>query len=66
MRQQKVLTTNNAETYWDNTTSQQYGEYEKDNCSYKIWVENADSIAAKVQLAVKYRSGRCFCLEAGL
>ena len=50
----EVLTTNNAETYWDNTTSQQYGEYEKDNCSYKIWVENADSIAAKVQLAVKY------------
>ncbi len=30
------------------------GEYEKDNCAYKIWVENADSIAAKVQLAVKY------------
>ena len=50
----EVLTTNNAETYWDNTTSQQYGEYEKDNCAYKIWVENADSIAAKVQLAVKY------------
>ncbi|MEE0424692.1 MAG: glycosyl hydrolase family 18 protein [Blautia sp.] len=50
----EVLATNNAETYWDNTTSQQYGEYEKDNCAYKIWVENADSIAAKVQLAVKY------------
>lgn len=49
-----VVAENNGETYWDNTTSQNYGSFEKDNCSYQIWLEDAQSIAEKVKLVPKY------------
>ena len=45
----------NVETYWDKNTSQNYGTYEEDNSTYQIWLEDAQSIAAKVKLASKYK-----------
>lgn len=51
---QQVVAENNAQTYWDNDVSQTYGSFEKEGNSYQIWIEDGESIAAKVQLAKKY------------
>ena len=51
---QDVVNTNNAQVYWDSDVSQNYGSFEKDGCTYQIWIEDAQSIAAKVQLVPKY------------
>ncbi len=47
---QEVVSTNNAQVYWDSDVSQNYGSFEKDGCTYQIWIEDAQSIAAKVKL----------------
>ncbi len=52
---QKVITDNGAETYWDKTTSQNYGTYEGDGATYQIWLEDSKSIAEKVKLISKYK-----------
>ena len=44
----------NVETYWDKTTSQNYGKYDIDNSTYQIWLEDAQSVAEKVKLVSKY------------
>ena len=51
---QQTIADNNVETYWDKTTSQNYGKYEIDNSTYKIWLEDAQSVAEKVKLVSKY------------
>lgn len=51
---QEAITTNQAETYWDPNVGQNYGTYELDGDTYQIWIEDAQSIAAKVQLTSKY------------
>lgn len=52
---QKVIADNGAETYWDKTTSQNYGTYEWDGATYQIWLEDSKSIAEKVKLISKYK-----------
>lgn len=52
---QKVIADNGAETYWDKTTSQNYGTYEGDGATYQIWLEDSKSIAEKVKLISKYK-----------
>ena len=52
---QQVIAEKNVETYWDKNTSHNYGTYEEDNSTYQIWLEDAQSIAAKVKLASKYK-----------
>ena len=51
---QQVIAENNVETYWDKTTSQNYGTYDIDNSTYQIWIEDSQSIAEKVKLVSKY------------
>ena len=51
---QQVISENNVETYWDKTTSQNYGKYDIDNSTYQIWIEDSQSIAEKVKLVSKY------------
>lgn len=51
---QQVIAENNVETYWDKTTSQNYGTYDVDNSTYQIWLEDSQSIAEKVKLVSKY------------
>lgn len=51
---QEVISTYQVETYWDNNTGQNYGTYESEGDTYQIWLEDAQSIAAKVQLVPKY------------
>ncbi len=51
---QEVITANNVETYWDKDAGQNYGSYESEEATYQIWLEDAQSIAAKVMLVPKY------------
>lgn len=51
---QEVLSTYQVETYWDTNTGQNYGTYESEGDTYQIWLEDAESVAAKVQLVPKY------------
>lgn len=46
----KVFTDNDLEPQWDDTYGSYYGEYEKDNSLYKIWLEDADSIEEKMKV----------------
>ena len=52
---QQAISDNGAETYWDKTTSQNYGTYEGDGATYQIWLEDSKSIADKVKLIPKYK-----------
>ena len=51
---QQTIADNNVETYWDKTTSQNYGKYDIGNSTYQIWLEDAQSVAEKVKLVSKY------------
>lgn len=51
---QEVISSNNVETYWDSGTGQNYGTYESEGATYQIWLEDAESLAAKVQLSRQY------------
>ena len=52
---QQAISDNGAETYWDKTTSQNYGTYEGDGATYQIWLEDSKSIAEKVKPIPKYK-----------
>ena len=52
---QQAISDNGAETYWDKTTSQNYGTYEGDGATYQIWLEDSKSIAEKVKFIPKYK-----------
>ena len=43
-----------AEKKWDEATKQNYIEYKQNNSTYKMWIEDADSISAKIDLINKY------------
>lgn len=45
---------NKVETYWNEDYQQNYGEYQDGNDLYQIWLEDEDSIAAKMKLIKKY------------
>jgi spore germination protein YaaH len=50
----KTIKDNSAKVKWDDTSGQYYTEYKKDNATYKIWLEDADSINLKSSLVQKY------------
>lgn len=45
-----VLKDNGADIVWDETTKQYYGEFEKDGAVYKMWLEEDESIEAKLKV----------------
>lgn len=47
---EKTLEANNATKSWDESTGQYYAEYEKEGAKYKIWLEEEESIEAKMKL----------------
>lgn len=47
---EKTLEGNKATKSWDQATGQYYAEYEKDGAKYKIWLEEEESIEAKLKL----------------
>lgn len=50
----KFIANNNIQLSWDNKAGQYYGELEKDNKLYKIWLEDAKSLEYKASLVHKY------------
>lgn len=46
----ETLKNNNVEPVWDKEAGQYYGEYQKDDATYKIWLEEDESIEAKLKL----------------
>ena len=50
----KMIKDNNALVRWDEESGQFYAEYKKDNLSYKVWLEDENSINLKSSLAQKY------------
>ena len=51
---EQQLKKNGVTPKWQEKTGQYYGEYEKDGCTYQIWLEEEDSIAKKMELFKKY------------
>ncbi len=47
---QNWVDTNGVELYWDNETCQYYGEIQKDNVLYQIWMEEEESIQVKLNV----------------
>lgn len=45
---------NGVEKSWNEELKQYYIEYNKDNATYKMWIEDEESIRAKVSLVKKY------------
>lgn len=52
---QLVVSTHEVELYWDTNAGQNCGEYEDEGISCQIWLEDSESIAAKVKLIPKYQ-----------
>lgn len=50
----QVLETNGAEKNWDENAGQYYAEYTADGNTYKVWLEEEDSIALKASLIKEY------------
>lgn len=50
---ENLLTDNGVTAKWDDKTGQYYGEFEKDGALYKVWLEEEDSIEAKLKVIAK-------------
>ncbi len=50
----KFILENNIDLVWDDNSLQYYGELEKDNIIYKIWLEDGKSLEKKASLIHKY------------
>ena len=51
----EVLETNGAEPVWDENYGQYYAEYTANGNTYKVWLEEEDSIALKASLIKEYK-----------
>lgn len=51
---QQYITDHNITTVWDETTCQNYGEYQSGDSYYQVWLEDADSIRVKLNIMNKY------------
>lgn len=50
---ENMLTDNGVTAKWDDKTGQYYGEFEKDGATYKIWLEEEDSLETKLKAIAK-------------
>jgi spore germination protein YaaH len=50
----KFLKENKAEVVWDDLTGQFKSQFEKDGTTYKVWLENDDSVNLRTSLVLKY------------
>lgn len=50
---ENLLTDNGVTAKWDEKTGQYYGEFEKDGATYKIWLEEEDSLETKLKAIAK-------------
>ena len=54
---QNFITNNNVEVYWDQETCQNYGQIQKGDTLYQVWLEDAQSIETKRTSMQKYDLG---------
>ncbi len=56
----KLVNDNNVEIMWDEKSGQFYAEYKNDGKTYKVWLEDENSINLKSSLVLKYKlAGAC-------
>lgn len=53
----KIVTEMGMEMYWNKDVSQNYAELSTDNGLYQMWLEDEQSLDAKMQLVQKYELG---------
>lgn len=51
---ERKIADNNAKVTYDSTTGQNYAEYEKNGKTYRIWLEDEDSISLKLETVMNY------------
>ena len=56
----------NASKTWDDNLKQNYVEYEEDGTKYKIWIEDIESLKAKISLISEYNLGGIAAWEKGM
>lgn len=54
---QQYIKDHNITTAWDETTCQNYGEYQSGDSHYQVWLEDEDSIRVKLNIMNKYGIG---------
>ena len=54
---QQYIKDHNITTVWDETTCQNYGEYQSEDGYCQVWLEDADSIRVKLNIMSKYEIG---------
>lgn len=52
---EKLIADNKAAKTWDAASGQYFATYKKDGATYKIWLEDENSIKLRVELAKKYQ-----------
>ncbi len=62
----RVVSEHKVELYWDNVVCQHVGSYDADGANWKIWLEDAESIAAKTDLVNKYNLAGTAAWKLGL
>lgn len=61
-----LIKDNDVKLKWDDSTGQYYGEYVVDDATYKIWMEEDDSIDAKLKLIHQADIAGVACWKLGL
>ncbi len=49
-----IIIPEGVEKQWDSNKKQNYIEYQKDEYTYKMWLEDTDSLSNKLDIAIKY------------
>ena len=62
---QAFIADNGIQTTWDAETAQNYASFEKDGVAYSIWLEDAESIASKLNVMTAHDLGGAACWKLG-
>ncbi|MBQ9360989.1 MAG: SH3 domain-containing protein [Lachnospiraceae bacterium] len=62
---QAFIADNGIQTTWDAETAQNYASFEKDGVTYSIWLEDAESIASKLNVMTAHDLGGAACWKLG-
>lgn len=60
------VTTNNITTVWDEDAGQNYAEMKKGDLTYKLWLEDNDSMRKRVELVKKFKLAGISAWQKGL
>lgn len=64
--QEKLISANGLTPAWDETTGQNYAQYEKDGITYEIWLEDDASIEEKMKLVDEFEIAGVASWKLGL